>query len=160
MSSIVELPRMAIFSDTEQNALDFVALREGGITKYLRQDYLGEDITWLELAGYKVVRLACEEWSSEHDMHASLSSALSFPDYYGMNLNALDGNGLNRYVQSATLNGVNLPNAWFRHGQIKDGATLILTMGPAPSSWGQATPPPSMSDADARSCAGLSLVSN
>jgi len=90
MSSVVELPRMAIFSETEQNALDFVALREGGITKYLRQDYLGEDIAWLELAGYKVVRLACEEWSSEHDMHASLSSALSFPDYYGMNLNALD----------------------------------------------------------------------
>jgi hypothetical protein len=29
MSSVVELPRMAIFSETEQNALDFVALREG-----------------------------------------------------------------------------------------------------------------------------------
>jgi putative alpha-1,2-mannosidase len=54
----------------------------------------------------------------------------------------LDGHGLNRYVQSATLNGVDLPNAWFRHGQIKDGATLVLTMGPAPSKWGTTTPPP------------------
>ena len=58
----------------------------------------------------------------------------------------LDPNGLNRYVQSATLNGVDLPNAWFRHNQIKNGATLVLTMGSAPSTWGTATPPPSMSD--------------
>ena len=36
----------------------------------------------------------------------------------------LDTNGLNRYVQSATLNGVDLPTSWFRHAQIKDGATL------------------------------------
>lgn len=81
---------MAIFPEYEQNALDFVVLREGGITKYLRHAYLTEDIAWLEQAGYKVVRLACEEWSSEHDMHMSLFSALSFPDYYGMNMNALD----------------------------------------------------------------------
>jgi predicted alpha-1,2-mannosidase len=64
----------------------------------------------------------------------------------------LDGNGLNRYVQSATLNGVDLPNAWFRHAQIKDGAMLVLTMGSAPSDWGKATPPPSMSDASFHSC--------
>jgi predicted alpha-1,2-mannosidase len=64
----------------------------------------------------------------------------------------LDGNGLNRYVQSATLNGVDLPNTWFRHDQIKDGATLVLTMGSAPSQWGKATPPPSMSDADFHMC--------
>jgi putative alpha-1,2-mannosidase len=64
----------------------------------------------------------------------------------------LDRDGLNRYVQSATLNGVDLPNDWFRHAQIKDGATLVLTMGPAPSNWGRATPPPSMSDADFHSC--------
>jgi predicted alpha-1,2-mannosidase len=69
----------------------------------------------------------------------------------------LDGDGLNRYVQSATLNGVDLPNAWFRHAQIKDGATLVLTMGPAPSTWGTVTPPPSMSDADFHSCVDWKL---
>jgi predicted alpha-1,2-mannosidase len=58
----------------------------------------------------------------------------------------LDPNGLNRYVQSATLNGADLANAWFRHAQIQDGATLVLTMGSAPSKWGTTTPPPSMSD--------------
>jgi predicted alpha-1,2-mannosidase len=66
----------------------------------------------------------------------------------------IDSSGLNRYVQSATLNGVDLPNAWFRHAQIKDGATLVLTMGPAPSNWGKSTPPPSMSDAGAQLCSG------
>jgi predicted alpha-1,2-mannosidase len=64
----------------------------------------------------------------------------------------LDPNGLNRYVQSATLNGVELPNAWFHHAQIKDGATLVLTMGAAPSAWGTTTPPPSMSDPSTHFC--------
>jgi predicted alpha-1,2-mannosidase len=66
----------------------------------------------------------------------------------------LDADGLNRYVQSATLNGVDLPTSWFRHAQIKDGATLILTMGSAPSSWGKTMPPPSMSDPGFSLCAG------
>ena len=69
----------------------------------------------------------------------------------------LDGDGLNRYVQLATLNGVGLPNAWFRHQQIKDGAILVLTMGSAPSNWGKATPPPSMSDANFHSCIDTEL---
>jgi predicted alpha-1,2-mannosidase len=67
----------------------------------------------------------------------------------------LDGNGLNRYVQSATLNGVDLPTSWFRHTQIKDGATLVLTLGSAPSAWGKIPPPPSMSDPDYQSCVSL-----
>jgi predicted alpha-1,2-mannosidase len=68
----------------------------------------------------------------------------------------LDPNGLNRYVQSATLNGADLTNAWFRHTQIKEGATLVLTMGSAPSKWGTTTPPPSMSDPDWSMCSASS----
>jgi putative alpha-1,2-mannosidase len=67
----------------------------------------------------------------------------------------LDPNGLNRYVQSATLNGADLQTSWFRHAQIKDGATLVLTMGSAPSSWGKTLPPPSMSDANFHGCEAL-----
>ena len=63
-----------------------------------------------------------------------------------------DGQGLNRYVQSVTLNGVDLPNSWFRHAQIKDGAALVFTMGASPSNWGRSTPPPSMSDVNAPQC--------
>lgn len=68
----------------------------------------------------------------------------------------LDHEGLNRYVQSATLNGVELKTSWFRHSQIKDGGTLVLTMGSAPSKWGTTDPPPSMSDAVSPLCAAAS----
>ncbi len=64
----------------------------------------------------------------------------------------LDPAGLNRYVQSATLNGQNLQTNWFRHAQIKNGATLVLTMGSAPSKWGTTTLPPSLSDGNLKMC--------
>lgn len=64
----------------------------------------------------------------------------------------LDRQGINHYIQSATLNGANLTTAWFRHNQIKDGATLVLNMGPAPSDWGKDVPPPSMSDTNMPFC--------
>lgn len=64
----------------------------------------------------------------------------------------LDGHSVNRYIQSATLNGQPLDNAWFRHGQIAKGGTLNLVMGPAPSRWGTTTPPPSLSDAGFALC--------
>lgn len=82
--------------------------------------------------------------------HASL--ALGGGKRLSITAKGLDAAGLNHYVQTATLNGVDLPNAWFRHGQIKDGAELVFTMGPAPSGWGRETPPPSMSDPGYRSC--------
>jgi Glycosyl hydrolase family 92 len=58
----------------------------------------------------------------------------------------LDSQYLNRYVQSATLNGQPLENNWFRHDQIANGGTLILNMGSAPTGWGTKVPPPSLSD--------------
>jgi predicted alpha-1,2-mannosidase len=66
----------------------------------------------------------------------------------------LDPERINRYVQSATLNGVPLDRSWFRHSQIADGGSLELTMGPAPSDWGTKDLPPSMSDANSPLCAG------
>ena len=52
----------------------------------------------------------------------------------------------NLYVQSASLNGKILDQAWFRHSDIKNGAVLELKMGKNPSNWGQNILPPSMSD--------------
>lgn len=51
-----------------------------------------------------------------------------------------------RYVQSATLNGRPLDQAWFRHADIKNGGVLVLNMGDSPSNWGTQSPPPSLSD--------------
>jgi putative alpha-1,2-mannosidase len=64
----------------------------------------------------------------------------------------LDAEHINRYVQSATLNGEPLNASWFRHSQIKNGGTLHLRMGSAPTKWGADNPPPSMSDATAPLC--------
>lgn len=68
----------------------------------------------------------------------------------------LDTQHLNRYVQSATLNGQPLENNWFRHDQIANGGTLVLTMGSAPSGWGTKVPPPSLSDSVSPLCAEAS----
>jgi predicted alpha-1,2-mannosidase len=64
----------------------------------------------------------------------------------------LDEEHINRYIQSATLNGVPLNDSWFRHSQIANGGTLIFMMGSAPGKWGTADPPPSMSDAVSPLC--------
>lgn len=43
----------------------------------------------------------------------------------------------NKYIQSATLNGIVWNNPWFSHAAIKDGAILELTMGDQPNKlWG------------------------
>jgi predicted alpha-1,2-mannosidase len=48
----------------------------------------------------------------------------------------------NRYIQSATLNGKPWNKGWFQHRDIAPGAILHLEMGPKPSDWGTAGPPP------------------
>ena len=54
----------------------------------------------------------------------------------------------NKYIQSATLNGVPYNKPWFEHSAIKDGGELFLEMGPRPNeNWGSSIndAPPSMS---------------
>ncbi|MGB9406475.1 MAG: GH92 family glycosyl hydrolase [Terracidiphilus sp.] len=65
----------------------------------------------------------------------------------------MDSEHINRFIQSATLNGAPLYTSWFRHRQIANGGTLVFTMGSAPSNWGTANPPPSMSDPVSPLCA-------
>jgi predicted alpha-1,2-mannosidase len=66
--------------------------------------------------------------------------------------NHLDPEHINRFVQSATLNGQPLTQSWFRHNQIANGGTLTLSMGSAPSTWGTTNPPPSLSDSTSPLC--------
>jgi putative alpha-1,2-mannosidase len=55
---------------------------------------------------------------------------------------------VNKYIQSATLNGKPLNKPWFEHKDLVNGGTLVFDMGPRPNTaWGS-TPeaaPPSMS---------------
>ena len=64
----------------------------------------------------------------------------------------MDREHINRFIQSARLNGAPLDAAWFRHSQIAQGGTLELTMGSAPGQWGNTNPPPSMSDSSQPFC--------
>jgi predicted alpha-1,2-mannosidase len=54
---------------------------------------------------------------------------------------------VNKYIQSATLNGKPLNKPWFEHKDIVNGGTLTFEMGPRPkTAWGSApaAAPPSM----------------
>ncbi|MFC7430758.1 MULTISPECIES: glycoside hydrolase domain-containing protein [unclassified Agrococcus] len=51
-----------------------------------------------------------------------------------------------QHVQSAHLNGVELPGAWLSTRSAHRGGTLRLVLGPEPSGWGTAHRPPSRSD--------------
>lgn len=81
---------MAIFGVGDENTLDYVTIRDGGITIYRKLHYLEEDVQWLRDRNYRIHRFDCASWTTEDTMHENLQRDLSFPDYYGKNFNALD----------------------------------------------------------------------
>lgn len=83
---------MAVFSSEEANAgrRDWAILRDGGVALYWRPEVLKADLDWLESNEYNIVEFDSAKWSNEEQMHDSLRSGLSFPYYYGKNLNALN----------------------------------------------------------------------
>jgi hypothetical protein len=83
---------MATFSgDTSDfQRLDWSLLQNGPVTLDFRRAALDADVAWLRENAYQVVEFDCLEWSDVRAMHVALAKALSFPDYYGMNLDALN----------------------------------------------------------------------
>lgn len=83
---------MAVFSSDEANdqRRDWTILRDGGVALYWRPEALRMDLSWLESNGYNVIEFDSAKWTSEEQMHDSLRSGLSFPYYYGKNLDALN----------------------------------------------------------------------
>lgn len=89
---------MAVFKADEvhDEQLDWTILRDGGVCLYWRQEILTDELNWLKLNGYKIISFevaewqSASEWESRRRMHESLKAQLSFPDYYGKNLDALD----------------------------------------------------------------------
>jgi len=83
---------MAVFTAEEANdqRRDWTILRDGGIALYWRPEALRMDLNWLETNEYNIVEFDASKWNSEEQMHDALRSALSFPYYYGKNLDALD----------------------------------------------------------------------
>jgi RNAse (barnase) inhibitor barstar len=83
---------MAAFelSRVNEQQLDWTILRDGGIALYCRPEILAHDLNWLQTRGYVIHSFEAAKWKFEEGMHEALSTAFSFPDYYGKNLNALD----------------------------------------------------------------------
>ncbi|MGA7313309.1 MAG: barstar family protein [Silvibacterium sp.] len=89
---------MVVFKvdEVHDQGLDWAILRDGGVCLYWRQEILADEVNWLKSKGYKIISFeaaewqSASEWKSERRMHESLKAQLSFPDYYGKNLNALD----------------------------------------------------------------------
>ena len=52
----------------------------------------------------------------------------------------------NIYIKKAELNGRPWNKAWFRHGDVVNGAKLVLYMGSKPADWGNEELPPSRSE--------------
>ena len=62
-------------------------------------------------------------------------------------LRAENNSDINRYVQSATLNGQPFNRSYLWHWEMVDGGELILNMGPEPNeAWASEVVPPSMDD--------------
>ncbi|HTB72366.1 MAG TPA: barstar family protein [Polyangiaceae bacterium] len=82
---------MAAFTDdpSEFQRLDWRLLQNGAVVLYLRPDVLEPDIAWLQEYAYEVKRFDCRTWSDQRAMHVAMATTLSFPEYYGMNLNAM-----------------------------------------------------------------------
>ena len=82
---------MAVFEyDDPDLGLDWWILRNGWSCLLRQPEVLEQCVAWFERAGYPVVEFDCRRWSDEEAMHVELAAKLSFPSYYGCNLNALN----------------------------------------------------------------------
>ncbi len=57
---------------------------------------------------------------------------INLPEGKNFTVRALNVTAQNKYIQSANLNGKELPYPWFRHSDLMNGGELVLQMGPRP----------------------------
>lgn len=83
---------MSAFDPEEDLSQDlgFRMLRNTPVTLFYRRAVLEETSAWLAEHGDQVTVLDASSWSVEADLHRDVAQALSFPDYYGHNLDALN----------------------------------------------------------------------
>lgn len=77
-------------NQVDDQQLDWVILRDGGIALYWRSDILADDLKWFEAKKYVVHSFDTADWDSDEPMHEELKRALNFPEWYGKNPNALN----------------------------------------------------------------------
>jgi RNAse (barnase) inhibitor barstar len=87
-----DINNMAFFQRNPQEweRLDWKILKNGAISLYFQQEVLSRDIDWFKQNDYRVYVFDCSRWINKEAFHLDLQHTLSFPDYYGKNLDALN----------------------------------------------------------------------
>ena len=75
--------------EIEENGRDIEILKNGPISKYFRNGVLNEDLVWFSDNNYEIIEMNVRNWNSKN-AHRNLKIALSFPEYYGENLDAFN----------------------------------------------------------------------
>ena len=81
---------MGSFTRGDRVLRDFQLLFNSPVQKFWSPSNLEDTVSWLRTHGYRIIEFRSEEWRSEVDMHLAFEQLLSFPSYYGRNLDALD----------------------------------------------------------------------
>jgi RNAse (barnase) inhibitor barstar len=84
---------MAAFPDDLyflHDRLDWKIFQNGWSSLYHKTEILEKDLDWFTNAGFRAIFIDCSAWSSHGAMHDDLQKALSFPGFYGKNLDAFN----------------------------------------------------------------------
>jgi RNAse (barnase) inhibitor barstar len=83
---------MATFKQdpSEWERLDWQLLQISPVTLYFQQQVLESDVFWFATEGYRVRSLKAGAYSSPEALLVALADLLSFPDYFGRNLDAFN----------------------------------------------------------------------
>jgi predicted alpha-1,2-mannosidase len=103
---------------------------------YLGDEDNGQMSAWYVFSalGFYPARMGSTDYTIGAPLHPK--ATISLENGRTFTVNAPGVSDTNRYIQSATLNGVAYPRNYLTHADLLAGGTLTFTMGPAPSSWG------------------------
>jgi predicted alpha-1,2-mannosidase len=103
---------------------------------YLGDEDNGQMSAWYVFSalGFYPARMGSTDYTIGAPLHPK--ATLSLENGKTFTVDAPGVSDTNRYIQSATLNGVSYTKNYLTHTDLLAGGTLSFTMGPAPSSWG------------------------
>src|SRR4051794_25732706 len=82
---------MTTFSDAPETfeRLDYMLLQKAAVSVYASRTVLEQDLRELRRLGYRIDEFDSAGWADDDAMHEEIAAKLNFPNWYGMNLDAL-----------------------------------------------------------------------
>jgi Barstar (barnase inhibitor) len=81
---------MATWSPEDGSETDFRLVMNSWVTMFWQSSFLDNTVEWLQAHNYEVATFDAESWTSRGAMLDAISRGLSFPSYFGRNLDALN----------------------------------------------------------------------